>query len=91
MCRPTTPKEVDRGVEARADVEVQADRAVVLVDVQAVVREDVREDVQVARQAAHPAAGTNTAAKESPAQEVNQTRGSHNEVDARSMEGAALR
>lgn len=87
MCRPTTPKEVARGVVAMADVEVRADQAAVLVDVRAGVRVAVRVAVQVAG----PAAGTNTAAKESPAQEVNQTRGSHNEVDARSMEGAALR
>ena len=74
-----------------ADVEVRADQAAVLVAVLVAVRAVVREDVQVARQAAHPADETNTAAKASPAREVNQTRGSHNEVDSRSMEGAALR
>ena len=78
MCRPTTPKEVARGVEAKADVEVQGDRAAVLVDVRAVVR----EGVQVAVQAAGPADGTNTAAKASPAREVSRTIGSPNEVDA---------
>lgn len=86
MCRPTTPKVVARGVEAMADVEVQADRAVALV-VDLVVAlvvalVDVEVTVLVAVQVADPADETNTAAKASPAREVSRTIDSRNEVDA---------
>lgn len=87
MCRPTTPKEVARGVAAKADVEVQEGRGVVLVDGRVVVREGVLVAVLVAG----PADETSTVAKASPARGGSRTIGSPNEVDARSMEGAALR
>ena len=82
MCRPTTPKVVARGVEAMADVEVQADLVVALVVDWVVALVDVEVTVQVAVQVADPADETNTAAKASPAREVSRTIDSRNEVDA---------
>ena len=82
MCRPTTPKVVARGVEAMADVEVQADLVVALVVDRVVALVDVEVTVQVAVQVADPADETNTAAKASPAREVSRTIDSRNEVDA---------
>ena len=82
MCRPTTPKVVARGVEAMADVEVQADLVVALVVDRVVALVDVEVMVLVAVQVADPADETNTAAKASPAREVSRTIDSRNEVDA---------
>ena len=82
MYRPTTPKVVARGVEAMADVEVQADLVVALVVDRVVALVDVEVTVQVAVQVADPADETNTAAKASPAREVSRTIDSRNEVDA---------
>ena len=74
-----------------ADVEIQADLVVALVVDRVVALVDVEVMVLVAVQVADPADETNTAAKASPAREVSRTIDSRNEVDAGSMEGAALR